>query len=422
MIRSSALGISIVIALLTGLVTAAYILNHHLHRLNSLRIDNSIRLVNNCESGLALLLSPQEIIKDGESRIIDLFEEGEDSVLLKRKNWGGYEIIFSQSFSHGKSISRTAITGTIIKKDSARTALYICDFDRPLSFCGNTKIEGRAFVPAAGIKRAYIEGQNYTGDKFIYGQQLNSKRELPVFNKGLQKSIQEYLSGKFDPEDSVAQFMSLQTDSLTHGFGKRTLVLQGIQHTGGLFLENNIILFTSGKIRIAKNSTLKDVLVFANEIDVEEGFEGNVQLFASERIIIHSTVKLNYPSVAGVIEKRKVQKNEQQPPCIFIGESTEITGAVFALSEEKDAYRTPRVETEKKVTITGDVYVDGELDLKARVTGSVYCQRFMLKTPSSTYENHLLNNEISATGIPGYFSGINLFSNERKKVIVKWLS
>ena len=77
--------------------------------------------------------------------------------------------------------------------------MYLADQNKPLSLTGRTQITGNCYLPKAGVKRAYIEGKSFVGNKLINGTKYNSNKTLPPINKEL---INENLKNFF-PKESI---------------------------------------------------------------------------------------------------------------------------------------------------------------------------------------------------------------------------
>ena len=173
-----AIVISVIIAMLSSsLILLSYFTSVHVDYYSDLS-----RIQLNAASGVSLLLSNQQTINSGDDKIIDLFGKGIDSVHLKKNNWGAFDVGVSEAFSKHNRYRKILLMGGIFSKDTA-LALYLEDEDKPLSLCGETVIKGTCFLPKAGVKRAYIEGQNFVGEKLIDGGVKESKKIIPGVDK-----------------------------------------------------------------------------------------------------------------------------------------------------------------------------------------------------------------------------------------------
>ena len=97
-------------------------------------------------------------------------------------------------------------------------------------------------------------------------------------------------------------------------------------------------------------------------------------------------------------------------------------GYVFASTSGDDFQKHVTISIEKNAVVYGSVYSTELVDLKATVIGSVTCAKFVLKTNSAVYENHLMNAVIDRTKRNEAYVG-SLLSNSESgiKSVVQWL-
>ena len=72
-------------------------------------------------------------------------------------------------------------------------------------------------------------------------------------------------------------------------------------------------------------------------------------------------------------------------------------------------------------SVEGLVYSKGYIDFKGNITGSLYCNGFILRTPSAVYENHLLNASINSTELPEFYVGNFPSEDVKRRAVVKRL-
>jgi len=419
MLKASSLFYATAIALVIALISSSLILFAYFNKLRLTDYNVSERTLINSTSGLSLLLSKQNIIQLNQQKFIDLYNEGNDTVLLKRKSWGSFEVIVSKAFSARSSSNQIALIGSGMP--SEKKAIYLADQDKPLSLCGKTVIKGDCYLPKSGVKRAYIEGQSFSGNQLVEGTIKESSKNLPPLNNELIEKIKSIILKQMGENDSIIDMDKQQklNDSIINSFGNNTIYLLSKENIifSNQVYQGNIIIISDKEIDISNNCNLQDVLVMAPVIEVEDDFEGSLQLFATDSISISKNCKLNYPSALSLIRTTKSHNNMD----IFIGEGTEIFGDVFAYEENLSPQKQIKINIEKNVKITGQVYSSGIVDLKGFVYGSVTCSTFLLSTPSSVYENHLLDATIDVTKLPEKYVGINLTETEQAKKIIKWI-
>lgn len=416
-IKAGALLYSLAIALLIGLLSSSLILFAFFNRTALQQNSDTERLQLNTSSAMQLLLAaPGKAPMDNFTEI-DLFGEAKDIVTLYRKHWGAFEIALSNAVAGKQSVQRAAMIGATLHNDS-RISVYLADEDKPLSLCGNTLIRGICYLPKAGIKRAYIEGQSFSGDKLIDGEIKESKRELPSINKAMIEHNTAYLSRQYNKSDSIIDFEKIQESNfIDHSFSENTWLIRSKEK---IILTNqnyrgNIIVVSEEAVFVGAGSVLDNVLIYAPYIEVENNFTGSLQLFASDSLLIGENCNLQYPSVAALIN------NEEGSAKMLIGKSVEISGEVFAYRLGNNPKFPFLFSIEKDAVIKGQVYSNGAIDLKGSIHGSIACEKFILHTPSSVYENHLLNVIIDYSLLSPHFVGVNLTDNSENRKIVKWL-
>lgn len=416
------MGLVLTMAMLVTLVSAFFTLRSGLDNQVFLYYDMQDRLMNNARSGLQLLLSSANHVPLNSTKTIDLFEQGRDSVQLERKTWGAFEIIISKAFHGGQQFSQKALVGAHLAGDSLPLTLYVADGERPVSVCGHTKLVGKCYVPAIGFKRAYIEGQNYSGDKYVYGQQLKSERDITPINPHLLEVLTQELNQTNRSADSLVPFETFTRDSILNDFNNKTLrlVSSGTIQLDKFFRGN--IKISAPKIIVKASSTLENVLLVASEIWIDDEVTGQFQAVAREKIHTGKKIKLLYPSVLAVIVDPKNEKNEKQEEAhLYIGETCGITGDLICYKENGYHHQEAWLSIDRETTVKGNVYVNGKLDIKGKIHGSTYCQRFFLMTNSGIYENHLLNAELDASKLPKFYLGAPLIKTGSKKEVLQWL-
>jgi hypothetical protein len=400
--------ISLVIAFISGSIILVSTLSFSAFRISQLRLN----LERNATSGLNLLLSEQELVGEEEDLTIDLYGLGTDSVQLSRKFWGAFEIAVSKASKNGILAVKIAETGFAPGSINSYS-IYVSDQDKPVAVCGNTKIRGRAFLPSSGIKRAYIEGQNYTGNSLIYGEIRTSKKNLPAFNKKLLERIR--LLSKNDSASTIASI----EESVDNSFQNPLLVISlaspaYLRHS----FSGHIVIASKTMIVVESEADLRDVILLAPKIIIKSGFNGNLQAFASDSILVEEHVALKYPSVLGIVQDINSKKNT----AIVLCENDTICGSIFSYTNDPYLGTNPGgITIPEKCIVYGNIYSNGYADTRGTIIGSLMCRNIILHTSSSVYENHILNAVIDRNALSEYYTGINLLEEPGLKRVVKWL-
>jgi cytoskeletal protein CcmA (bactofilin family) len=200
-------------------------------------------------------------------------------------------------------------------------------------------------------------------------------------------------------------------------YSKEAIVLEDTEITG------NIIIKSDTLIRIKNTALLKDLILIAPIIEVEDGTIGSFQSIASKKITIGKNCKLNYPSALVLFQDNYNNPNSilnnTLDNQIFIDSATIIKGSIcYFQTKEITDFKT-QIVLEKDARIKGQVYCNGNFELKGSVSGSVYTKQFIANQSGSIFVNHIYNGIIENQNIPNIFGGIIL--DKESKTIMKWL-
>ncbi len=362
-----------------------------------------------------------------DSLNLELFEDENMQVSVKRTYWGIFNRIEATSTFKRNSIKKIALTGAKQELNS-RPALYLADFNRPLVVVGSTYIKGTAYVTPQGVRAGNINGKSFYSSQLIEGPVYNYPRKLPQLNNELQHQI------RFIPENfkelSDSHFLpNTIVDSISNSFHspvqilyeKKSLNLEHCRITGNFIIQSN------NKITVAPTAKLTDVVLIAPEIEIQDHTNGTFQVFATEKITVGKNVTLQYPS-ALVLNKKKERKAADSTKNIIpnnsksrlkIDRDSTIEGIVLDLGEYNPQSYNSDVLMEENTEILGELYATGNIELKGRIKGTVYANNFLTKEKGSIYQNHLFNVTIDVSKLSEEYVGLDIENKE--KGIVKWL-
>ena len=118
-------------------------------------------------------------------------------------------------------------------------------------------------------------------------------------------------------------------------------------------------------------------------------------------------------------KKDEVTASQMSDIPIFIDKRTEIRGSILYLKAiKKNDFNTQVILNEESI-IKGEVYCEGNLELKGKVVGSVYTEQFVVNKAGSVFINHIYNGQIANDNFPNQFCGL-LFKDNQKSV-AKWM-
>lgn len=418
-LQASSLIYTITIVFLTGIMASSFLLYQQLSQRETDLYLLQFRLNKNAHSGMEYLLAAGDYLEYDTPKQIFITEEPTDSVEINKKSWGIFDIGISRSHSKNKEVQLTCLIGSQLIGDE-KNGLYVVDLDREISICGRSKLDGITYLPDEGIKRAYIEGENYIGEKLVYGTQRKSDREMPDLNRKILEQNLERIKGKTIFTDSLLDWDSRETETVLHSFHEKTIVFQqsgAIQLRSGYY-SGNIIFISSSEILVDEHCKLENVLLFAPKITIENQDSSFFQAFASDTLIVKEKSVLLYPTVLGIINEKRNRSNE---PLLQIEKEVLIGGSLLVYEMYSDHKNYPRLEIHENAKHYGEIYTNGKASLQGEIYGTAMVFKLYLKTKSSGYENHLLNSVIDGNMIPPAFCGMTLKDKRYSKKILQWL-
>lgn len=418
MLKAGSLLYAIGICLVMALITGSIILFSYYNRI---QLDDYIlieKVNKNVISGMNYLLTINEMNLN-EKKYVDLFAQGNDTVDLELRNWGVFHLAISHSNSKNIEAGQKALIGNRIPSED-RVALYFADRNKPISLCGNTFIMGNCYLPKLGARNATIEGQGYSGDLLIHGQVKNSDNSIPSPSKKFIEEIKQNISINVQNEDSLIQWEQIQTNSsIFNSFSSPTLFLFSDKPIiiDGRNIMGRVKIVSKKSIKVLSNSNLDDVILISPKIELEDNFQGSIQCFADDSILIGQNCSLRYPSSLNILRG----DNQLMNSIISLGEKDSIVGDIILYDPYESINKLSLIKVEKDAVITGQVYTFGAIDIKGKIFGSLFTNKVILVTPSSVYDNYLFNVTIDGSKLSKLYVG-GLWSDINELEVVKYLN
>lgn len=318
------------------------------------------------------------------------------------------------SFKHHK-ITTVGFLGAEINKETP--SLYLQDGNAPLVLVGNTSINGNVYLPASGIKPGVIQGEYYTGTPLNINNYSQSNNQLPQISTQWRQYFNSLISNSYS---NHLEPISL-TPKISNSFLEDTKIIHSNEQiTLSNTIIGNIIVKSSSKVVILPSANIIDVIIVAPTIEVKSGVKGQFQCFATNKISIENNVTLNYPS-ALILDHSKNSNNKINSR-LSIGKNSTISGSVLFFKKKRTSQFEPiktNVFVNQGSSIIGEIYCNGNLELKGTVEGSIYTKNFITNAYGSKYVNHLYNGIIKNYPTNNY-GGI-FFQKTKHKKLMKWL-
>lgn len=419
-VPAGALSLVLVISLLISSMLGSLVMLAYYRDINIARTSLKERLRANAASGIHLLLASSNTAYMEQVTELDLFGKGDDSVRVAKQAWGVFDVYIVQAVQGRHTASSIALVG-VDPKEFRGQALYLPDEERPLSLSGNTEIIGDCYLPKAGVKAAYVNQTGFLGEKLVEGVVRESAKAVPAADPIFVKRVIDYCRRNTTHSPSFNRvFMDAPGEQYiyadnenNYSFNGEVQVIRSKQsiHLTSHRLTGKVLVMSDQEITVSKTAFLQDIIVAAPTVRVEDGFSGSIQIFATDSIIVGKS-RLLYPSALCMQTQGKHSR-------LLLKDGAEVSGLVYMGGTGERLYDL--ISIEKGAVVTGMVYADGLTELKGSIAGSLTSRRLFFKTPTATYENHLIDATIHANRLPASFLVSPLLSSSQSKGIVKWV-
>ena len=193
------------------------------------------------KSALVLYCADSTLCEVNDSSEVDLFA-GHDKVNVSVERCGLYERV---RLSNDYPDEYQVLVGRRNESDS-KAAFWLCDRNRALSLAGDARIEGLVYMPLNGINYTEVNMRYYTGEPIQEEWLRISTKDLPLV-------------------DSVQ-------------------------------LEHARALCRRDEQKVELSSLVRDTVICGSVVRIRKGFRGNLQIFASDSVIVEEGAMLEYPS------------------------------------------------------------------------------------------------------------------------------
>jgi cytoskeletal protein CcmA (bactofilin family) len=416
-IKAGALYYAIFISFFIALITGFMVLQQWYQKYYLMYVSQGERLERNIQSAFLVSIQHPELFTKNPTTEIDLFNDSLDMVRMRKSWWGGYQLLHADATWRVVRKTGIAMIGIEVLSNDAIT-LYLADEGKYLSLAGNTKISGTCYLPKLGLRKAYIEGSGYYGDKLVDGTIKDSKTSLPQTDTAFINQNRLSLQSLINDADSLMELVYfLKQTSIHNSFYNKTIKVATSSWLtiADQELTGNIKIMSTQGITIKSSSSIRDVIFYAPKIEIEKNFTGNLQCFVTDTLLIGEGCILKYPSLLALNE------TQIKKPNIDIRGNTIILGDITLIAKTDSTNVLPECSISENVVINGSLYCAGKVNLRGTIKGQLFCKGFLLKTPSSIYENHLLNATLNSGDISPYYSGSLFLTGDKLNKMIKCL-
>lgn len=404
MLRSSSMYYAIIICVVVGICCSMLLLISHYSNLFALHMETRTELLENNRSAINYYLAKVSTIRE-TPEYMDLFDNGITSE-AKVEPWGLYQVLHVRTLLKKDTVERSMLIG---QKRGHGPALYLMDNDKPLQMVGKAKIIGDAFVPKKGIKRGYLSSQSYSSRSFLEGKQHQSGNTLPEIKTNFYMPQKE--------NDSIVFLEGTgKGETFFNPFWKAPIHIEmGGNSIDRAKFSGKVMLHAKDSLFIAKDNEFEDILIKAPIVVFEKGFEGTVQVAASQKVILEEAVVLKYPSSIYV----KAEGLDQAT--IGLAANSKVLGKMILIGTQEKKTGVDIIQIDQNAEIIGEVYCKASTQLKGKIIGTLYTDNFYLKTEATAHENYVEDGVIDLKSLSDKFLGTIANDGKRGYGIIKQL-
>lgn len=406
MIRAAALSYAIIFSLLIGLICSGIIFISATQKKVEVLQTNKEHILFDSYSAVRYGM---HAVAPGDSA--QYVHPDGDTSDIKHVRWGAFSMICARTYKFPLERKRSAIIGLV--QAPQLPCLYLPGNSGGLKITGETRLEGKVFVPNAQVERAYIAGKNYPYNELVFGATEKAELGLPPLKEEWSNLKASDLAEGLKPQAYLSR------DSVYSFFQPTTYYQQLAPIIVGQTISGNVIIHSFDSIYVEARSHLENVILIAPVVRFESGFRGTVQVLASERVVCEPKTQLLYPSVIALNEQ--TERNELSRREVILEEEAQVLGGVLMTSQRVDFRKMPLLQLREKSVVGGLIYNVGETEPKGSIIGSLYTMQIMVRAGGGMYGNHLVDALISTKRLPGYFL-LPGWLKEQEKVTPKLLA
>lgn len=411
-LNASSLLLAIFISFIIGTLSCLLILRVYYYQHNR-NLTNAVeKRYSTLESAISLALSDASLAPFNFSD--NLFANDNIVTTISSRNWGIYRATTIKIADNHTVVTKNFLSG--VQPGGIFTAcLYLADHNKPLRLVGNALLKGDVYLPKNGITPGYIDGETYTGELFDGIQKTSTDGPASFINKEMMSSILSLLDSTVKEKpaaggDSVTQSF---TDEVRYISYQKKLQLEG-------YYKGQLIIHSNEMIEVTSNCSLENVIISAPYIKIDEGFTGQLQLFATDSISIEKNCHLRYPSAVMLIKK---ENKISMPAVLRIQENCIIDGTIITyVADPKDEIRSLAWLGEN-FTLNGILLIDGFVSLNGTIRGTLVADNIIIRKNSMIYDNYIMNTTINRAALSSHFLAPAIFiSPNPQNDILQWLN
>jgi len=382
-VNASSMGYSIVLCTLISVLCYSLLLVTGYQEMHKVQLESRATLAHTLTQAEAYYLNN---LDNGDSaiRANDILDNG---MLSKARHlqWGGYKVLTTSAWFKEDTLSRSILIG---KQQKLPVALYLTDRGRPLQLSGKAQIKGTKYVPNGYLKPAYLTGNSQPDLKKSTGAIKKSKLLLPkaTITKNDYNGDKISIEAIYDEQEEV--YHSFSSDY--------PLEITAASNIKNVSISGFVMISSKDSLYIDKSANLTNVLIEAPVVTIGKGFEGNLQIYATEAVYIEEKASLQYPS--------SIYLNATiEAPKVVVAKDAKVIGGIALTSANNKFAPKGILDITSSSLVVGGVYCKARLSIEGKIIGAVYTEQFYLKTTSGLYDNYIHDGVIDGRSLPEGF-------------------
>lgn len=372
--------------------------------------------LNKTKLNIACYNSIQSIIASENYSDSNFFIFNEDSAEVSIRNKGLYKEAVVKAWDNRDSSKAVYMLGNKLSS-YFRNALTLSKPNLRATVAGKTHINGDMLLTTDKVSMGRISGikktaKNYHKGNIVVDEELHSK----IFNDSLLTKL--FQSDNYDTDYEIIE----ENADFTNDAGKEfkqpgKYIIEGdfnisTEHTSKYTLEpyifivkgattietgtisnKNIEIYSDSLITIEKSSNLENILLCSSgEIKIEENsYFKNAQIFSKDKITI-TKAQFDYPSVLCLYNAP--EDSASLNDYIEINESI-INGSLLLISTTVGiGSNKTKIRIDNGSKIHGIIYCENNLESHGDISGSVYSYNTWFYKEPTEYINWLVNLQI----------------------------
>lgn len=376
-------------------INSFYYMRYHIHKQQKLNLSSVLTIF--CSDSM---LSEQMKIE----KKYQLYDEDDRSIVyVDSYLWGLYECISLKNFD--KSICDVYLLGKSLDTNYS-PALWICDRDHSISLSGKAEISGKIYLPKNGINYINLNFDSYRGDIISSTNIYVSSKDLPLVDSA-------YLQSMWDLKQALTP-MVYSIPSYYYSFSNDPLFKQITDEEEILYAKGRLILY-GDRVYLKASCKVSDIILIARSVTIESGFNGALQIMASDTVEIENGAYLHYPSGIYIHGNRN-------KAYLHVGSDSHIEGYAIVEGNVEGGngfIADIHYRQDKGSQLMGLLFVDGIAHLEGTVIGAAYLKDCCYLSGENMYHGLIYNGKVIRNdniSFPFLFLNDKLHKKKIKKI------